>query len=161
MTRTALFSDDGKYRYQLLRQWNEQQKMVMCIGLNPSRAGSEKDDPTISLLTRVLEYQGYGGFIMTNLYAYITPYPKELFNVSDAIGDNDQHIAAVALSTQAQIFCWGNFKGIDYRSKRMKELFPDALCFGKTPTGSPWHPLALMYKGIKKEDVTLQRYATT
>lgn len=158
MIRSAIFSPDGLYRYQLSRIWDESKRLAMCIGLNPSKANGEKDDPTIRLLTRVLQYQGYGGFIMVNLYAWITPHPKELFSVANSLGDNDQHIAAAALSTQDQIFCWGNFKGIDYRAKKMMQQFPDALCFGKTSTGSPWHPLALMYKGVKTDEVTLTKY---
>jgi hypothetical protein len=42
--RTALFSDDRLYRYQLWRGWDESRAPVMFIGLNPSTADALDDD---------------------------------------------------------------------------------------------------------------------
>lgn len=164
MDKGSHFSDDGKYRYQLWRIWEGNRKVAMCIGLNPSTAGSkkqdgtEKDDATITRLISSLKGLGYGGFYMVNLYAYITPHPEKLFSVPNALGDNDIWIANTSLITQEQIFCWGAFKSIEYRAKRMMQLFPDAMCFGKNADGSPWHPRALMYKGYKGDEASLTRF---
>lgn len=162
--RSAMFSECGQYRYFLRRHWDESLKQVLCIGLNPSVAGSlnkdglERDDATIRRLMRDLNTLGYGGFYMVNLYALISTKPEKLFSVPDALGDNDYWIAHCAMATQAQIFCFGNFKGTEYRQRKMIELFPDALCFGKNDNGTPMHPRALHYAGIKTEDVKLIKY---
>lgn len=153
MNKSAVFSECGKYRYQLSRVWDAELDMVMCCGLNPSTANGEKDDPTIRTLTKALKKLGYGGFVMVNLYAYITPNPKELFNVADPMGENEEHIKEIGALIDHHIFAWGSFKGIEYRSKQMERLFPNAVCFGKSSTGAPWHPLSLMYKGIKEPEL--------
>ena len=45
MKKSAVISDCEKYRYQLLRQWDESTDLVLFIGLNPSTADAELDDP--------------------------------------------------------------------------------------------------------------------
>ncbi len=157
MTRSAAFSDCGKYRYLLSRIWSDD-KIAMCIGLNPSNAGSTKDDPTITRLIKTLTHLGYGGLKMVNLYAYISSNPKVLHEVPDPLKDNDKWIITTAFGCQEIIFCWGGFKNIDYRAKQMINLFPNGKCFGKTKEGRPWHPLAMMYAGMKITDATLTPY---
>lgn len=158
MVRSAEFSEDGKYRYQLTRIWDESSKIAMCIGLNPSRAGSEKDDPTIRLLTKTLQVLDYGGFKMMNLYGLITPHPNELRNSPDPVGLNDQWLASTAYHVQDIIYCWGMFKHIEHRVKKVREILPEGKCFGKTKNGYPWHPMALMYQGIAPENAKLMTY---
>lgn len=148
MIRSASFSECMKYRYELTRIWDHDKPLVMCIGLNPSKANGVKDDSTINILINALQWLGYGGFKMMNLYALITPHPDELFSVPDALGDNDKWITDTAAICKDIIFCWGAFKNIEYRAKKMIKAFPNALCFGHTAKGSPWHPRALHYAGI-------------
>ena len=52
IAKEAHFSDCGKYRYYLMRQWSDL-PMAMVVGLNPSTADAEDDDPTISALKRL------------------------------------------------------------------------------------------------------------
>lgn len=158
MEKGAFFSEGGQYRYQLWRIWDDTKKVAMCIGLNPSRAGADKDDPTIRLLVSSLTALGYGGLRMVNLYGLITPSPNVLFAHPDPVGANQMYIASAALACQEIIFCWGNFKGIEYRAKKMAELFPDAMCFGKNKNGSPWHPMAMMYSGMRHGEAKLIFY---
>lgn len=82
----ALFSKCELYRYQLWRIWEPKEKIAMCIGLNPSTANWEKDDPTIKKLREVLKHNGYGGFYMTNLYALVSSKPDKLFATPDSSG---------------------------------------------------------------------------
>lgn len=158
MIRSAQFSPCGKYRYTLTRIFDSPGPLCMCIGLNPSRANDEKNDNTIDILTNALPWHGYGGFYMANLYALITPHPEELFSVPDAIGDNELWIETTAAKCKDVIFCWGAFKNIEYRAKKMIERFPGALCFGHNANGSPWHPRALHYAGIHSHETTLIKF---
>lgn len=116
---------------------------------------STEDDSTIRILIRSLDHLGFGGLRMLNLYALISSKPKALFEVSDAIGSNDQWIQTTAYGVQEIIFCWGDFKGIEYRARKMAELFPDAKCFAHNRNGSPMHPMSIMWQGIAKEELKL------
>lgn len=157
--KTAEFSEDGKYRYVLTRIWNDTRPFAMCIGLNPSRADAEKDDTTISLLVNCLDALGFGGLKMVNVFAYITPHPKELDVVDPFVG-NEHWIVTTAYTCQAVIFCWGNFKQVIGFDEALMEKFPDALCFGINLNGSPWHPRAMTYAGITASEARLEKYKT-
>lgn len=145
----AEFSECGKYRYKLWRIWDESLPKVMCIGLNPSTANTNKNDQTISYLIKMLKVLGYGGFYMMNCWSLISSDPKKLLDHrwNELICQwNDNMITVTALECQDIIFCWGNFKIIREtgRDKELIEMFPNAKCFGKNENGSPFHPLAMM-----------------
>lgn len=159
MTRSAEFSDCGKYRYQLTRIWDDSLKVAMCIGLNPSTANSETDDSTIRYVIDVLKANGYGGFRMMNLYALISSVPEALWDCPDPQGLNDEWLKTTAFICQDIIYCWGSFKGISYRASKVRAMFPDGKCFGKAKsTGQPLHPQALARRGVKAQDVNVIKY---
>jgi hypothetical protein len=151
----AVFSDDHKYRYMLYRIWDDTMPKAMCIGLNPSTANEEKNDATINRLIGALKQLGFGGFVMTNLFALISKKPEALRSNPDPVKDNDEWLKYASRNVDTIIFCWGNFPMATYRAKKIKLLFPKAKCFGKNANGSPWHPRALGYAGIKNTDVQL------
>lgn len=146
----AEFSPCGKYRYKLWRIWNTELPLAMCIGLNPSTANADKDDPTINNLRRILTALGYGGFYMMNLFAWISSKPEALLTCHDPLGDNDQKLQEVRSLCKDVIACWGAFKQADERIKQVLPRYPDAKCFGLNQNGTPMHPLALMYNGTVK-----------
>lgn len=149
MTQGAQLSQDRQYRYALWRIWNEDKLLVMFIGLNPSRAGEKKDDPTIRRVTRFAYDWGYGGFYMMNLFAWVTPYPSELGLAADPVGENDRWIEEIQLKCERIVFAWGAFgddkkrHAIQNRAAAMIQRFPGAYCLGKTSNGHPCHPLFL------------------
>lgn len=155
MLKSAVFSEDGKYRYLLSRDWAEG-KIAMCIGLNPSNANAEKNDPTINILIKTLTSLGFGGLRMVNLYAYISSKPSKLFEVADPQNENDAWLVTTAYGCQEIIFCWGSFKNIEYRAKKVMEMFPSSKCFAKNTNGTPLHPMAIMWQGLKINE--LQNY---
>lgn len=77
-SKEAKFSGCGKYRYWLKRIWDADKSFAMCIALNPSTANGDKDDPTITRLSNLLNAHGFGGFYMTNLFALISSNPEDL-----------------------------------------------------------------------------------
>ena len=145
----AEFSQDGKYRYKLWRIWDEKLPKAMCIGLNPSTANADTNDPTINNLQRILSKLGYGGFYMMNCFAWITSDPKLLKHNPMSDEWNNNMITVIAGLCDEVIFAWGNFDIIRElgRDKELEEMFPNAKCFGKNKNGTPCHPLALMYNG--------------
>lgn len=154
----AEFSPCGKYRYKLWRIWDEELPKVMCIGLNPSNANASKNDPTISNLIKMLTILGYGGFYMMNLFAWISSKPEALLTCADPQGENETKLSEVEALCADVIVCWGNFKQAENRIKEVLPRYPNAKCFGKTKSGKPLHPLAMMYNGtVKTPRLTLYR----
>ena len=147
----AEFSPDKMYRYKLWRIWDEELPLVMCIGLNPSTANADTNDPTINYLIKMLKILGYGGFYMMNLFAYISSKPEDLLTCADPIGDNDYYLSQVRSMCSDVIVCWGNFKQAKDRIEQVLPRYPLAKCFGKNLNGTPMHPLALMYNGQSNE----------
>jgi hypothetical protein len=154
MVRLAHFSEDRKYRYRLLRLWDESKPIAMCIGLNPSTANEEKDDRTISFLTESLGELGFGSFFMMNLYAFVASKPEILLAQPDKLGDNDKYIVETAKGCHQVIYCWGAWDFISVRAKHVIALAPNGKCFGKTKHGYPFHPMAFVRRGIKQVSLT-------
>ena len=75
---SAQISEDGNYRYELSRVWDEALPSIAFILLNPSTADSNIDDRTVEHCVEYAKRWGYGSVSMYNLYAYRTTYPKEL-----------------------------------------------------------------------------------
>ncbi len=74
----ANFSRCRRYRYTLWRIWDPKQQPVMMIGLNPSTADAQSNDPTIRRCIGFARDWDAGGLIMTNLFAFRATYPTDL-----------------------------------------------------------------------------------
>src|SRR4051812_38069896 len=105
----AIFSSCRKYRYALYRIWDESKPLVMFIGLNPSTANESKNDPTIRRVITFAKQWGYGGVYMMNLFGLVSPYPKDLLNSVDPIGENDIYLKQMKEKCSDVIFAWGAF----------------------------------------------------
>ena len=128
----------------------------MCIGLNPSTANANKNDNTINILMRVLKELGFGGFYMTNLFAWISSDP-EILVYTNAVGErNDEILQDIASQCDTIIACWGTFKQASNRIVQVAPRFQGRLkCFGVNQDGTPFHPRALSYKGLLHKAVLI------
>ena len=156
MRKSAVFSKDRIYRYALLREW-EVGDHALFIGLNPSTADEELDDPTIRRCIQFAKNWGCCGLWMVNLFAYRSTDPNELLSIDDPIGpDNDWHIKLGALTAGRIIAAWGvrgNLKERDQEvSQMLRKDWRKIECLGITKEGFPRHPLYLSY------DVDLMPY---
>ena len=79
MTKDAEISKCGCYRYALWRVWSEDVSCAMFVGLNPSIADAEGDDPTLRRCIAYARSWGYGGVCIGNLFAYRATDPNELY----------------------------------------------------------------------------------
>jgi hypothetical protein len=139
----AHFSEDRQYRYALWRIWNENRPVIMFIGLNPSTANERKNDPTIRRVMRFTNDWGYGGFYMMNLFAWVTPYPRDLERAADPVGLNDEWLEKIYNETVMPVYVWGSFPQATERAKRVREMCPGGYCLGTSKMGNPLHPLYL------------------
>lgn len=137
----AVFSDDRKYRYALWRVWDKEKPLIMFIGLNPSKADENESDPTITRVKSFATKWGFGGFYMMNLFSYVTAYPKDLVNPYANTEENDSWLYNVSKSCKTIIYCWGNFKQADARSKEVLKKLPGGFAIVINKNGSPRHPL--------------------
>lgn len=140
INKGAEFSECRRYRYALWRIWDDSMPKVMFIGLNPSKANETTDDPTIRRVHRFAIEWGYGGFYMLNLYAWVTPYPGELLNCEDPVGNNDEWIEKIAGKCDKVIFAWGSGEMAESRASIMAEKL-DGFVLKHNKNGSPRHPL--------------------
>lgn len=145
-TSGARFSDCGKYRYALWRIWDDALPKIMFVGLNPSTATAELDDPTIRRVKRFAKDWGYGGVYMANLFSFVTAYPEELASCKDPVKDNDMWLVTIGTKCKDVLFAWGSFKEAKDRAKKVTAMFPTAVCLGFTKDGSPKHPLYVAAK---------------
>lgn len=140
--RGAYFSTDRRFRFKLWRIWDETKPSVMFIGLNPSTANEDRDDPTIRRVRAMARSWGYGGVFMMNLFPFVTPYPRELeANSSRCLLINEVHLRSIGRVCKEVIFAWGNFDIAATRVDRMVEMFPNAKALMLNKNGSPRHPL--------------------
>lgn len=137
----AFFSDCRKYRYALWRIWDESKPLVMFIGLNPSTANETETDNTITRIKGIVKNWGYGGFYMTNLFAYVSTDPNKLLLPEATDSLNDHCLGIVSSKCEKIVFAWGAFKQAGLRSKEVIAMFPNAYALKLTKDGSPWHPL--------------------
>ena len=154
INKTANFSTCRKYRYSLSRIWDKQKKFVLFIGLNPSTADEEVDDPTIRRCSGYAQKWGYGGFIMVNLFAYRTTLPSNLKKVKYPVGrDNDKYIVKLSEKADITIAAWGNNGNLYRRDKQVMSLVPNLMCLRVNKSGQPAHPLYL------NKDLKLTKFA--
>lgn len=157
MKRSAVISDDGRYRYLLNRRWGPG-RLLRWIMLNPSTADDRYDTPTIQRCMYYADQEGYGAIVVANLYALRTPNPRELKRHPDPIGPKNNLVLA-KMSEQAKNFgapivvAWGGFAPVD----RVREVYQayltdiELLCLGLTTKGAPKHPrsVAENYQGME------------
>jgi hypothetical protein len=144
MLRSANFSRCRTYRYALRRQWVARGSVVLFVGLNPSTADEEVDDPTIRRCIGFARDWGYGGMIMANLFAYRATHPAELKRVPEPIGPrNNLWLAALAKQVHLVVCAWGNHGTFLQRDQNVLRRLSRAYCLGRTQSGQPRHPLYL------------------
>ncbi len=141
----AIFSHDKVYRYVLWRIWGKNLPMVNIVGLNPATADEFSNDATMRRCLKFAKSWGYGGFYMTNLFAFRTPYPNVLLKVPDPIGrDNDYWLEEIASRVDKVILAWGVNGTFMNRDIHIYQLLKKkAYCIDKSKDGHPKHPLYL------------------
>lgn len=140
MVRTAQISEDGRYRYMLGRSWGAGHR-ARFIMLNPSTADASQDDPTIRRCIGFARRWGLGGITVVNLYAYRATNPRELGDVEDPVGpENDRWIRWAVAGPGPVVAAWG-VHGSPVRAGQVLRIAGDVECLGVTKAGAPRHPL--------------------
>ncbi|MDP4681874.1 MAG: DUF1643 domain-containing protein, partial [Cyanobium sp. MAG_137] len=142
----AAFSPCGLYRWWLERLWQPAAPRLIFIGLNPSRAGGQRDDPTLRRLVGFAQHWGFGSLEVVNLFARVSPSPAVLRRAADPVGAEadvwmQQRLAA---NPQALVWLgWGNQGAWRGRDQAVLALLQGRglWALGLTAAGQPRHPL--------------------
>jgi hypothetical protein len=120
--------------------------VINVIGLNPSTADEVHDDPTIRRCVGYARGWGFGGLVVTNLFAWRSTDPAALREVEDPVGPgNDAVLIDEAASACIVLVGWGALGGLGSRGSAVRRLLGDrgVFCLGITKGGEPRHPLYL------------------
>lgn len=150
----AEFSPCRTWRYSLSRIWDRSLDTLVFIGLNPSTADENKDDPTIRRCLRFGVDLGFGSICMINLFAFRATKPEDMKTTSDPIGPgNDLIIERIKRESNMIIASWGVHGEYRGRNKEVLHLLSGrtVYCLGKTKAGHPRHPLYI--RADKKPEV--------
>jgi hypothetical protein len=150
MARSAILSDCGRYRYELRRTWGDGGP-VNFIMLNPSTADDTADDPTIRKCVGFARRWGFGGIIVTNLFAWRSTDPKGVGTKPEHGGpENLWHVVAAAREARRVVCAWGAQPKVGacvlFTMTVLREAGITPYRIGPpTKDGHPSHPLMLAY----------------
>jgi hypothetical protein len=157
----ATWSPDRRYRYSLRRSWAAPLKIpatMVMIMLNPSTAGADANDQTITRCMAYARREGCICLIVVNLFALVSTSPKLLLTDADPIGCyNDQAILDACTSRDVyepgQVLTvvawghWGEHPKLRARADYITDLLNDHQiaysALGLTSGGQPLHPSRL------------------
>ncbi|MBM1689776.1 DUF1643 domain-containing protein [Sulfitobacter geojensis] len=147
---TAVYSDCERYRYSLTRVWDVAQPKVLFVMLNPSTATEEANDPTVERCERRARHLGFGGFRVTNIFAWRATDPRDMRAADDPVGpDNDATLRDGTAWADQIIAAWGVHGAHRGRGPQVAQLLQalDRPLFhlGLSKDGHPKHPLYLPY----------------
>jgi hypothetical protein len=151
MIKSAYLSEDRQYRYSLIRDWSDGAPLrrVAFIGLNPSTADENTDDPTIRKCISFARSWGFGSLVMLNVYALRATDPQAMLrHPYPTTIENDNYIASEIERCARVVACWGNHAN-PMDTWHLATLIAvrgiPSYCFGLTKRGAPKHPLYLPY----------------
>lgn len=146
----AVYSDCESYRYSLTRVWEDQGGKVLFVMLNPSTATEVQNDPTVERCERRARTLGFGGFRVTNIFAWRDTDPRKMRAAKDPIGPhNDAAIIEGTDWADQVIVAWGTHGAHMDRGAEMAKLLratgQPLYHLGLSKQGHPKHPLYLPY----------------
>lgn len=150
MVKKCVFSADKIYRYTLWRHFipdlfcDDGKGYALFIGLNPSTATDEIDDPTIRRCINFAKYWGFSSICMCNLFAYRATDPSVMKLAADPVGpENDKYLLACAEHAGIIVAAWGSHGAHQGRDMAVKKLISNLHYLRLTKDGHPGHPLYL------------------
>jgi hypothetical protein len=168
--RSATYSRCGTERYDLSITFRDCKpgSLVQFIGLNPSTATEEVDDPTVRRCKDFARRWGFSGMVMTNAHALRSTDPQGLYEAKSLFPEwlkNDEYLRYWAFHERVNrvVCCWGNHGAYLDRAKAIVDMLRvfraphmrvTLHCFGLTKSKQPKHPLYL------SKETKLEEFAT-
>ena len=141
-TGTAGFSRCRRYRYWLRRNWDTDLPQCAFIGLNPSTADAQTDDPTLRRCVDFAKQWGYGSCLLENLFALRATDARTLTAVRDPVGPRANiWLRRAKHESKLLVAAWGNGGILQNRGHTATTLLGAVQCLGVTAQNMPRHPL--------------------
>lgn len=143
----ADISECSTYRYALWRRLSMGERAVLFVGLNPSTADGDGDDPTIRRCLGYARRWGYDWLYMGNLYALRSTNPEQLDREADPFGPRNQDALKWLVGKADRVVAaWGARRLHSFPATLGRWVLsrPDCRVFGWTKGGQPLHPLHLL-----------------
>jgi hypothetical protein len=145
MKKFAVFSHDRNYRYLLGREWDINKPQITFVMLNPSTADANQDDRTLRKCINFAQSWGCGSLEVVNLFAYRATKPRDMRQVADPVGSQNNYYIQLATKRSALIIvAWGVNGSFKERNKEVLNLISGQqplYCLGLTKHRHPSHPL--------------------
>jgi hypothetical protein len=166
-----------KLRFRLDRWWDDRPRALVCMA-NPSRAGADRNDPTIWNLLRLCKPLPVGGFTVVNFEPYIATSPSDLHEWRRlAAADQARSYRSVQIANlrligelsevaAVRIIAWGNLvHRVPHAMRVLRALSTNSThplhAFELTKDGRPKHPSARGRHRIEEgRELVLWRPAT-
>lgn len=166
LDRGASFSDCGRFRYRLWREWgmnffSDHSGTLAFAGLNPSKAGADEDDPTVRKLVGFAKRLGCVRLEIVNPFARVETNPGSLWALdpdddpSQLFGPGDRNEnaihAVIDSNPRYMVLGWGTnslvpkFLNVDEHILWQWFVSGTGDAFRLNADGSPAHPLYLSY----------------
>lgn len=141
-------------------------KIIACIGVNPSKAKPDDLDPTLKTVKSIAISNGFDGWIMYNLYPQLSTDPDELHeNIDHNLNISNQTAilkSIVNLKINTVWVAWGDLiNHRDYLFYSIVKLYDSLMDLEleinwkivdePTIKGNPKHPLYKKYSSELKE----------
>lgn len=149
----ARFSDCGRYRLLLERDWTPEgaaPDTILWIGMNPSTADAEADDPTCRREVNFSIAWGHTRYLKANMLAWRATFPKDLPAdplTAQGAGTLQAILEAAAVASTVVLACGKlhqRYAGVVQSTIEALEAAGHTLwCLGWNGDGSPKHPLYL------------------
>ena len=149
----ATFSDCGRYRQALTRDWTPKgarPRTVLFIGMNPSVADAQASDPTCHRELTIARGWGYTRYLKGNVLDWRATSPKDIPADPELACSSDNIPVLTQMAGEAEeiVLAYGKLH------KRFKPVTDTVLaamtgtgkplrCFGLNQDGSAKHPLYL------------------
>ncbi|WP_162050792.1 DUF1643 domain-containing protein [Fluviibacter phosphoraccumulans] len=138
-----VYSLDKTRRYAYALTWDINRPHVLWVMLNPGTGETEgRRRNTFERCKKWSFERGYGGLLFGNVFSLRSKSAKDLLRLQPS--EDDLNSAALSLLSNLAsdtIVAWGNHGAKSHLPELLRELLPNAQCFGFTQTGQPRHPL--------------------
>ena len=145
MNYSAIFDTSREYRYVLERRWNDELRVISFIGLNPSTADEQQDDPTIRRCMGFAKLWGYGTVLVGNIFAIRSTDPSYLKRALQTVvgEENDYYLLKIAKASDMIVIAWGEGGKLSGRGNEVLKLLTNFQLWslGVNASGHPKHPL--------------------
>ncbi len=148
---TAIFSPCGRYRVLLSRRWESpdaKSGYVLWIGMNPSTADANFDDPTVKKERKYTNRWGYAHYMKCNVMDYRATKPKMLL-APDVVPRSEVNLPTIIEAAKGAAIVVLAF-GAPHKKLRkygeeviseLRKLDIPLYCMNYTKDGLPVHPL--------------------